>query len=161
MATMKPGKPTGMTGKPAPKVDKSGKKVFSGTGSTTKAAKMPDLKKPSGVSGSTTKKAPAKPGPSIASRVADRVGTVRREARDVVTAVSSVGTAALDAARTKKAFALKQTVKDLPKQVKEVGTAAVKGKIGTAPLVTKTGKESRMTNRASATSNFRATNKKR
>jgi hypothetical protein len=99
-----------------------------------------------GKSGKSTKS-----GPSFASKIAKRAGTVGREARDVVTAASSVGLAALDAAKTGKATALKQTVKDLPKQVGQVAKAAATGKAGNAPLKVNTGKKSRFTNRATAT----------
>jgi hypothetical protein len=143
----------GMTGKPK---TTGGKKVFSGTGSTTKPAKMPDLKKPSGISGSTTKKAPAKPGPSIASSIAKRVGTVAREGRDLVTAVSSTAKAGASAVRTRDAFALKKNLQNIPKQVKEVGAAAVKGKIGTPALQTNTGKESHRKTGATVTQNPRS-----
>jgi hypothetical protein len=102
----------------------------------------------------------SKGGPNLSSKVAKRVGTVAREARDVVTAVSSVAKAGADAARTRKTFALKETVKDLPKQVKEVGTAAKKGKVGTAPMVTKAGKESRMKTQATVSQNYRSAKKK-
>ena len=149
MATA-PKKQGGPTGKPAPKYDKNGKRIFSGTGKTAKP--MPDLRKTGGVGGPAVKpKAGTKAGPSVASKVAKRVGTVAREGRDLVTAASSTAKAGLDAARTGKAFALKKNLQDLPKQVKEVGAAAVKGKIGTPALETNTGKKSYMKDRATVT----------
>ena len=94
----------------------------------------------------------ASPGKSkTASSIAKRVGTVAREARDVVTAVGSVGTAALDAAKNKKANALRGAVKDLPKQVKQVAKAAATGKSSNAALKVNTGKQSRFTNKATLT----------
>lgn len=43
----------GMTGKPAPKVNKNNKRILSGTGSTTKP--MPELRKTGGVGGPAVK----------------------------------------------------------------------------------------------------------
>jgi len=94
---------------------------------------------------------PSKPGSSLASKIVKRAGTVAREGRDLVTAASSTAKAGADAVRTGKTFALKQNLKNLPKQVKEVGAAATKGKIGTPALETNTGKESRMKNQATVT----------
>jgi hypothetical protein len=93
----------------------------------------------------------SKGGPSIASSIAKRAGTVAREARDVVTAVGSVGTAALDAAKNRKANALRGAVKDLPKQVAQVAKAAATGKSSNAALKVNTGKNSRFTDKATLT----------
>jgi hypothetical protein len=93
----------------------------------------------------------AKSGPSLASKITKRAGTVGREARDVVTALSSVGKAVIDTSKTKKTDALKATVKDLPKQVGQVAKAAATGKSGNAALKVNTGRESRFTNKATAT----------
>jgi hypothetical protein len=163
---MKPGKPGGPAGKPkpTPKATAPAPKSTRRTIPLNQPPKPPAKATP--VKKTTTKATPAKMtakvtpgksgtpskgGPSLASKIAKRVGTTAREAREVVTAASSVGLAALDAAKTGKATALKQTVADLPKQVGQVAKTAVTGKAGNAPLKVNTGAKSRFTNRATAT----------
>ena len=64
-----------------------------------------------------------------AGKVAKRVKTVRREARDVYTAVGSAAQALRKSPQD--GMPVKATVKNVAKQVKEVGRAAVTGKKGT------------------------------
>jgi hypothetical protein len=93
---------------------------------------------------SKAKQAPAKrgakAGTSTVSKVVKRAKTTAREARDVVTAVGTVGNAAYNTV-TNKTNPFKATVtskkniagsvKNLAKQVKETRTAALTGKKGT------------------------------
>jgi hypothetical protein len=159
MTPKKQGGPAGKP-KPTPKPAAPAPKSTRRTIPLNQTAKPPAKATP--VKRTVTKVTPGKAGPaskggpSIASSIAKRVGTVAREARDVVTAVSSVAKAGVDTARTGKTFALKTTLKDLPKQVKEVGTAATKGKIGTPALETNTGKKSQMKNQATVTQKTRS-----
>ena len=76
-----------------------------------------------------TRKSSAKP--STVQQVAKRFGITAREARDIATAV---GTLAVGTKRNIKGdlySSSKMPVQNLVRQVKEVGTAAVKGKRGT------------------------------
>jgi hypothetical protein len=130
----------GPTGKPAPKYDKNGKRIFSGTGTVTKSKATPKL--------SAAMNKPVSGGKgislgSVAKRVkstAKRVQTTAREARDVVTAVGTVGKAAIMSKTTpkKEKNAVGYAAKNLVKQVKEVGTAAKTGKRQTQALQTYT-----------------------
>jgi hypothetical protein len=71
---------------------------------------------------------------AVAGKVAKRVKTTAREARDVVTAVS---TTARMAPLAQTGMPVKKTFKNIGKQIKEVGTAATKGKKGTTPYLVK------------------------
>jgi hypothetical protein len=62
---------------------------------------------------------------SIAQDITNRYRVTAREARDIVTAVGSVGASA-------NRGVLKKTASNLTKQVKEVGAAATKGAKGTS-----------------------------
>lgn len=62
----------GPVGKPAPKYDSNGKRILTGTGSVIKNQRMPELKRPGGISGASAKpKATPKatPKPSVPSMV--------------------------------------------------------------------------------------------
>jgi hypothetical protein len=89
------------------------------------------------------KKAAAKPAakkaaPSTVQQIAKRFGVTAREARDIAKAVGNVATSAKSATnldRTGNQYlgkqALRASVKDLKKQVKETGRAAKTGTTGT------------------------------
>jgi len=62
--------------------------------------------------------------------VAKRFGITAREARDIATAVGTVGKSVLKSPQ--EGISPRKAVKNLKKQVKEVGQAAVKGKKGTS-----------------------------
>ena len=71
--------------------------------------------------------------PSTVQQVAKRFGITAREARDIATAVGTLGKAAVVTAQfpgMNKGVA-KSAAKNLVKQVKETGTAATTGKKGT------------------------------
>lgn len=57
----------GPTGKPKPKYDSNGKRILTGTGSVTKNQRMPELKRPGGISGAATKKVAPKVGAKAGS----------------------------------------------------------------------------------------------
>ena len=77
-------------------------------------------------------KAPArkKSGASVVSEVAKRYNITAREARDIATAVGSAATAIRKSPQ--EGMPVKKIVKNVAKQVKEVGTAATTGKKGTS-----------------------------
>jgi hypothetical protein len=75
-----------------------------------------------------------KAGTSTVASIAKRFGITAREARDVVTAVS---TTARMAPLAQTGMPVKKTFKNIKKQIKEVGTAATKGKKGTTPYLVK------------------------
>ncbi len=89
------------------------------------------------------KKAAAKPAakkaaPSTVQQIAKRFGVTAREARDIATAVGNVAKSAKSATNLDRTgnqylggMALKASVKDLKKQVKETGRAAKTGAKGT------------------------------
>ena len=84
---------------------------------------------------SAAAKPAAKGGASAIAAIAKRFNVTAKEARDIARAVKNVGESAI-ASRTNSgsyygAKALKASVKDLKKQVKETGTAAMTGKKGT------------------------------
>jgi hypothetical protein len=140
-----PKKQGGASSKPAPKYDKNGKRIFNIgiTSTVTKQKKMPELRKSGGVGGpAVLPKSTTKAGPSIASKIAKRVGTTAREARDVVTSVSSAGKAvALTAAKGGKTTgAALKAIKDVGTQVKETAVAAKTGKKGTEAATVKKSK---------------------
>jgi len=62
--------------------------------------------------------------------VAKRFGITAREARDIATAVGTVGKSVLKSPQ--EGISPRKAVKNLKKQVKEVGQAAIKGKKGTS-----------------------------
>jgi hypothetical protein len=87
--------------------------------------------------GGNLDKAPArsKSGGSAISAVAKRFGITAREARDIATAVGSAATAIRKSPQ--EGMPVKKIVKNVAKQVKEVGTAATSGKKGTSAFVVK------------------------
>jgi hypothetical protein len=91
-------------------------------------------------------KAPAKPAPkevpnkleSLIQDVTNRYRVTAKEARDIVTAVGTLGaSAARDVTKSKKDFFTTPAVKNLKTQVAEAGKAAVTGKSGTTSEVLK------------------------
>jgi hypothetical protein len=72
----------------------------------------------------------SKSGASALSAVAKRFGITAREARDIATAVGSAATAIRKSPQ--EGMPVKKIVKNVAKQVKEVGTAATTGKKGTS-----------------------------
>ena len=71
-----------------------------------------------------------KAGSAQLSAVAKRFGITAREARDIATAVGTVGKSVLKSPQ--EGISPRKAVKNLKKQVKEVGQAAAKGKKGTS-----------------------------
>ena len=67
---------------------------------------------------------------STLGQVAKRFGITAREARDIATAVGTVGKSVLKSPQ--EGVSPRKAVKNLKKQVKEVGASAVKGKKGTS-----------------------------
>jgi hypothetical protein len=92
--------------------------------------------------GAKTSARKPKAGSGVASKVASRVKTTAREARDIKTALSNTYRAGVAQAQypgfNDNKQQLKKTVKALKKQVKEVGTAAITGKKGTTAGSTRT-----------------------
>ena len=88
----------------------------------------------------------SKGGSSIASKIAKRVGTTAREARDVVTAVGSAAQAVRKSPQ--RGINAKKIVSDVGTQIKEVATAAKTGKKGTTAFTVKPNKESASMRRA-------------
>ena len=72
----------------------------------------------------------SKSGASTVAAVAKRFGVTAREARDIATAVGSAATAIRKSPQ--EGMPVKKIVKNVAKQVKEVGTAATTGKKGTS-----------------------------
>jgi hypothetical protein len=86
-------------------------------------------KKKAAAAGKTTgTKRKPKAGSGVASKVVKRAKTTAREARDVVTAAGTLGTRAFTASYKKDPG---NPIKNLARQVKETGKAAVTGKKGT------------------------------
>ena len=86
----------------------------------------------------TKKKSPKPAKPSTIQQIATRFNVTAREARDIAKAVGNVATSAKSATnldRTGNQYlgkqALRASVKDLKKQVKETGRAAKSGTTGT------------------------------
>ena len=84
------------------------------------------------------KKSPKPAKPSTIQQIATRFGVTAREARDIAKAVGNVATSAKSATNLDRTgnqylggMALKASVKDLKKQVKETGRAAKTGAKGT------------------------------
>jgi hypothetical protein len=84
------------------------------------------------------KKSPAPAKPSTVAQVAKRFNITVREARDIAAAVGNVAKSAASATNLDRTgnqylggMALKASVKDLKKQVKETGRAAKSGTTGT------------------------------
>lgn len=134
----------GPTGKPKPLTPaaaaKAKAKAKANAQSKMAAKTMPKL------SAKMNKAVPGNSGLNIGGVVkrvkstAKRVQTTAREARDVVTAVGTVGKAAIMSKTTpkKEKNAVGFAIKNLGKQVKEVGTAAKTGKRQTRPYQTYT-----------------------
>ena len=92
----------------------------------------------------TPAKKSAKAGSSTVAAVAKRFGVTAREARDIATAVTTLGKAVVtpgsrygSTAKNKSATIIK-TTGDIAKQVGETYTAAKKGKSGTSAIQLKT-----------------------
>jgi hypothetical protein len=106
-------------------------------------AKPKHTPKPASANPKVTKKMPArgpKAGSGVASKVAGRAKTTAREARDVVTAVGTLGKAVAGKSNlVEKGRAKKYAVANLKKQVKETAKAAVTGKKGTTSETIKSG----------------------
>jgi hypothetical protein len=109
---------------------------FIGTMEATKAKELKRIKegKPTYVG----KPARSKAGASTVAAVAKRFGVTAREARDIAKAVGNVAESAVASKNIKNpqqkylgGKALKASVKDLKKQVKETGRAAKSGTTGT------------------------------
>jgi hypothetical protein len=77
----------------------------------------------------------SKAGASTVAAVAKRFGVTAREVRDIATAVGSAATAIRKSPQ--EGMPVKKIVKNVAKQVKEVGTAAKTGKKGTSAFVVK------------------------
>jgi hypothetical protein len=128
--------------KPEPaKVTKKGLPLASQLNETMKKA---PAKKQGGSASKVSKDMtkPIKGNKGAGNAIAKRVGTVAREAKDIVGAVKAVGKAAGSVARGGDTFALKNVAKNLPRQVGEVARAAVTGKPGTTPSKVYTGAQS-------------------
>ena len=99
-------------------------------------------------------KAPArsKAGASTAAAVAKRFGITAREARDIATAVGSAATAIRKSPQ--EGMPVKKIVKNVAKQVKEVGTAAKTGKKGTTATVLSPNKASQNARKAAGDKGF-------
>ena len=96
----------------------------------TPAQKAKLKKELSGVPNLDKGTARSKSGGSALSAVAKRFGITAREARDIATAVGSAATAIRKSPQ--EGMPVKKIVKNVAKQVKEVGTAATTGKKGTS-----------------------------
>ena len=68
---------------------------------------------------------------SLAQDITNRYRVTAREARDIITAVGSLGKASV-LRETGDTSAMKKAAKDVVKQVKETGKAAMTGKKGTS-----------------------------
>jgi hypothetical protein len=125
---------------------KYGRSTLDSTGSAAvraerKALKSFGLKTEPGKTTKSRQAAPAKP--STIQQIAKRFNVTAREARDIATAVANVGALAFDKnvyanssyidkkMNTTKAGEVKKAIKDVGRQVKETGRAAVTGKKGT------------------------------
>ena len=99
---------------------------FIGTMEATKAKELKRIKE-----GKPTYTTKGKP--STVAAVAKRFGVTAREARDIATAVGTLGKAAAVTAQfpSMNKGVAKSAAKNLVKQVKETGTAAATGKKGT------------------------------
>lgn len=78
---------------------------------------------------------------SLIQDITNRYRVTAREARDIVTAVGSAATAARKSVQ--KDMPVGKVIKDVAKQVKEVGTAAATGKKGTTSYKVKPNPESK------------------
>lgn len=106
---------------------------------------MATAPKPKPVSRGTKSGGPmlAKPAPKATEKpnaieklvqdVTNRYRVTAREARDIVTAVSTAAKVTSRTIQGKETFNKPSQLKEIAKQVKEVGTAAVTGKKGTTP----------------------------
>jgi len=92
----------------------------------------------------TKKKSPKPAKPSTIQQIATRFNVTAREARDIATAVTTLGKAALTPARNygstvkNKQATIIKAVGDVAKQAGETATAARTGKSGTSALKLKT-----------------------
>ena len=85
-------------------------------------------------------------------QIAKRAGITARELRDVVTAVGSAATAVRKSPQ--EGMPVKKIVGNVAKQVKEVGTAATKGKKGTTAIKVKPNKPSQEARKASGNTGY-------
>jgi hypothetical protein len=88
----------------------------------------------------------SKSGASAISAITKRFGITAREARDIATAVGSAATAIRKSPQ--EGMPVKKIVKNVAKQVKEVGTAATSGKKGTSSYVVSPNKASQNARKA-------------
>jgi len=86
------------------------------------------------------------------AQIAKRAGITAREIRDVVTATGSAAQALRKSPQ--EGMPVKATVKNIAKQVKEVGTAATKGKKGTTAIQVKPNKASQAARKAAGDKGF-------
>ena len=95
------------------------------------------LKKPAGESSKTAKLLKPNPAEKLIQDVTNRYRITAREARDIVTAVSSAGVALGKASekgnKNDAAAKARKAVTNIPKQIIEAGKTAVTGKPGTTP----------------------------
>ena len=96
-------------------------------------------------------KQPVKKVSGIAA-VAKRFNITAREARDIATAVGSAAQAIRKSPQ--ESIPVKNIVKNVAKQVKEVGTAAAKGKKGTSAYVVSPNKASQSARKAAGDKGF-------
>ena len=120
--------------KPKPKIKITGKATASGGGKKTPTLKLNQYGQP--VKNVPSKSGTAKKSPSLAAKamgaagkVATRVKTTAREARDIPTAVGTIVRATADG---KKGLRKEYAVAELKKQVKETTRAAKTGLKGSA-----------------------------
>jgi hypothetical protein len=117
---------------------------FIGTNEATKAKEMKRIRE--GKPTYTTSK------PSTVQQVAKRFGITAREARDIATAVGSAAQAIRKSPQ--EGMPVKKIVKDVAKQVKEVGTAAKTGKKGTTATVLSPNKKSQANRKVAGDKGF-------
>ena len=101
---------------------------FIGTNEAEKAKEAKRIRE-----GKPTYSGKPKAKPSTVQQVAKRFGVTAREARDIATAIGTLGKAGVAAAQfpSLNKGTVKAATKNLVKQVKETGTAAKSGKKGT------------------------------
>ena len=84
--------------------------------------------------------------------ITKRFGITAREARDIATAVGSAAQAVRKSPQ--EGMPVKKIVKGVAKQVKEVGTAATKGKKGTTAIQVKPNESSQSARKAAGNKGF-------
>jgi hypothetical protein len=86
------------------------------------------------------------------AQIAKRAGVTAREIRDVVTAAGSAAQALRKSPQ--EGMPVKKVVGNVAKQIKEVGTAATKGKKGTTAIKVKPNKASQEARKAAGDKGF-------